>query len=137
MLKFFWHSHPLVRQVTALAYTALLTLILLQSSSQPIVGPAAPPGDPDPAREIILTTGHIVGFVLLVLVWWWAFVSHSGSRRALFISAIIALVLSVMTELLQTLVPDRSASLFDLIVNTLVTLATVWMIYIRSGTILT
>lgn len=133
MLNFARRDYPpLLRQITALAYTALLTLILLQSSSQPYIGPAAPPGPTDLGREILLTAGHVVGFGLLVLVWWWALVPRSGMPRALVIALVIALVLSLLTELLQTLVPDRSASLFDLAVNTLVSLVTAWLIRYRT-----
>jgi VanZ family protein len=126
MLKtHFYTQNPLVRQVVALAYTALLTLVLLQSSSQPYIGPAAPPGPPDPARELLLTVAHIIGFSLLVTVWWKAF---APSPRALLMAILVALILGIVTELLQNFVPDRSASLFDLVTNILVTLATALLI---------
>jgi VanZ family protein len=120
---------PLTWQIAALVYTALLTLLLLQSSSQPIVGPAAPPGPPDLGREILLTSGHIVGFALLVLVWWWALSITSNFSRALVLTVVISLTLGIVTELLQNFVPDRSSSLFDLAVNTVVTLVTATIIY--------
>jgi VanZ family protein len=118
-------QNPLVRQIVALAYSALLTLVLLQSSSQPYIGPAAPPGPPDPARELLLTIAHIIGFSILVAVWWKAF---DPSPRALLMAALIALALGIVTELLQNFVPDRSASLFDLATNIVVTLATALLI---------
>ena len=74
----------------ALAYTALLTLMLLQSSSNPYIGPAAPPGPPDPVRELLLTIAHIIGFALLVTLWWKAF---APSSRPLFMAVLIALTL--------------------------------------------
>lgn len=123
-------EHPLLRQVIALAYSALLTLILLQSSSQPYIGPAAPPGPPDLARELLLTTGHVAGFALLVFVWWRAL---PPTAHGLLIAVCIGLALGTITELLQNLVPDRSASLFDLATNYAVTLATAWVIRSRSG----
>jgi VanZ family protein len=127
MLKIHWlPQNPLVRQVIALAYTALLTLVLLQSSSHPYVGPAAPPGAPDPGREILLTAGHIIGFTLLVFLWWWGL---SPAPRALLIAVLVALLLGTITEILQNLVPDRSASLFDLATNYIVTLAAAWIIH--------
>jgi VanZ family protein len=126
MLKtHFYTQNPLVRQFVALAYTALLTLVLLQSSSQPYIGPAAPPGPPDPARELLLTSGHIIGFALLVMLWWQAF---DPSPRALLMAVLIALALGLVTELLQNFVPDRSASVFDLATNIVVTLATALLI---------
>jgi len=130
MLKTHLHpSQPLVRQIIALAYTALLILVLLQSSRQPTIGPAAPPGPPDLGRELLLTIGHIIGFGLLVWVWSRAF---APSPRALSLAVSIALALGTVTELLQNLVPDRSASPFDLATNTIVTLVAAWFIRARS-----
>jgi VanZ family protein len=127
MLKIHWlPQNSLIRQGIALAYTTLLTVVLLQSSSQPYIGPAAPPGPPDPARELLLTTGHIIGFALLVVLWWWTL---APSSRALLLAVLIALLLGTLTEVLQNLVPDRSASLFDLATNYVVTLAAAWFIH--------
>ncbi len=103
--------------------------MLLQSSSHPYVGPAAPPGPPDPVRELLLTSAHIIGFALLVTLWWKAF---APSTRALLMAVLVALILGTMTELLQNFVPDRSASLFDLATNIVVTLATAWLIRFSS-----
>lgn len=119
-------QNPLIRQIITLAYTTLLTVMLLQSSSHPYVGPAAPPGAPDPGRELLLTSGHIIGFALLVFLWWWTF---SPSARALHLAVLIALLLGTLTEILQNLVPDRSASLFDLATNYIVTLIAAWFIH--------
>jgi VanZ family protein len=127
MLKHHWlPQNPLVRQIIALAYTAVLTVVLLQSSSHPYVGPAAPLGAPDPGREFLLTSGHIIGFTILVLLWWWVL---SPWPRALLIAVLIALLLGTITEILQSLVPDRSSSLFDLATNYVVTLTVAWIIH--------
>lgn len=129
----YYPRHSLLRQFIALAYTAVLLLFLLQSSSQPVVGPAAPPGEPDLGREILLTSGHIFGFGLLVLLWWSVFRLNLPTGRSLLLAVIIALTLGLLTELLQNLVPDRGASLFDLAVNWLVTLATAYGIRRTGG----
>jgi VanZ family protein len=127
MLKSHWlPQNPLVRQIIVLAYTAVLTIVLLQSSRQPYVGPAAPPGAPDPGREFLLISGHIIGFTILVLLWWWVL---SPWPRALLIAVLIALLLGTITEILQSLVPDRSSSWFDLVTNYVVTLAVAWIIH--------
>jgi VanZ family protein len=122
-------QHPLFRYCYAIFWTGLVTLVLLQSSSQPVVGPAAPPGHPTLEREIFLTTGHIIAFSILSLLWWWAFISRLPMIKSLIFSALIALPLGLVTEILQTLVPDRSASLFDLAVNMIVTLLTLYIIH--------
>jgi VanZ family protein len=115
----------------ALCWTALLLVMLLQSSSQPLVGPAAPPGPPTLEREIVLTLGHIVGFAGLTGLWWWALLLWRPTDKALVLAVMIALVIGVFTELAQAAVPDRSASVFDLVVNGLTVSGTAWMIWRR------
>jgi VanZ family protein len=117
-----------IRSSAALAYTALLTLLLVQSSGHPVVGPAAPLGKPSPARELLLTSGHIIGFSLLVVIWWWTLRRTWGEHRALLVSLAISFILGVITEIAQTLVPDRSSSWDDLAVNVLVSLAAALLI---------
>lgn len=116
----FLKSTP-ARWCYALAYTALVTVMLVQSSSQPIVGPPAPPGPPDLLRELELTMGHIVAFAGLVVLLWWALVALLPTPRALFVAVSFAIIFGLMTEVAQTLVADRQASLFDLAVNWTVT----------------
>lgn len=101
------------RALIAVAYTALLTLVLVQSSANPLIGPAAP-REFNLAWEILLTLGHLIGFGLLVWVNWWALVPVAPFWRALLFAVLFACLLGLVTELLQSFVPDRSASLFDL-----------------------
>lgn len=116
------------RIALALGYTALLTLVLVQSSANPLLGPAAP-REFDLAWEILLTLGHLVGFSVLVLVNWSALTTVTTSRRALVTAVIFACLLGLISELLQTFVPDRSASLFDLACDWLMSFATAYMIH--------
>ena len=104
------------RIALAIGYTALLTLLLVQSSANPLLGPAAP-RDFNLAWEILLTLAHLVGFGVLVLVNWSALATLTTSRRAVVMAVVFACLLGLVSELLQTLVSDRSASLFDLACN--------------------
>ena len=126
--KWLW-KRPALRWVYALAWTALLLVLLLQSSSQPVIGPAAPPGKPTLAREILLTSGHLIGFGVLTVLWWRALVTKQSARVALIGAVVISLALGVMTELAQATIPDRMASLFDVAANSIVTVATAWAIF--------
>jgi VanZ family protein len=119
-------QRPALRLLYALAWTALVTLVLVQSSSHPVVGPAAPPGPPTLEREILLTSGHVVAFSILTFLWWWALIPLSS--YALTQAIMIGLILGIVTEWAQTLVPDRSASLFDMATNTVVIGLTAWVI---------
>ena len=106
------YQRPL-RVVIALAYTALLTLVLIQSSMNPVIGPVAP-RDYNLAWEIFLTLGHLIGFGMLVFLVWSAMATVTSSLRSLIIAVIFACLLGLITEFMQSFVPDRSASLFDL-----------------------
>jgi VanZ family protein len=119
-------QHTALRLFYAFIWTALVTLVLVQSSSQPVVGPPAPPGPPALEREIFLTSAHVVAFSILTFLWWWGLLPISP--RALTHAVIIGLVLGIVTEGAQTFVPDRSASLFDIATNTLTIVLTAWVI---------
>lgn len=106
-----------VRWSLALSYTLLVTVMLVQSSGQPIVGPPAPPGPPSLLREIELTLGHVAAFSGLVVLWWWAMQAILPPPRALFVAVGFAVIFGFLSEIAQTLVSDRQASLFDLAVN--------------------
>lgn len=119
---------PLLRVLAALALTTLTTVVLLQPSTRPLIGPPAPIGAPTLAREIALTAGHIAAFSSLVAVWTWALAARLPLTRAVVIAVAGALVYSPLTEWGQSFVPDRSASLYDLAVNAVTALATGWII---------
>lgn len=106
-----------VRWLLALAFTLLVTVLLVQSSSKPLLGSPAPPGAPDLKREIELTLGHVGAFFGLVVLWWWALQAVLPTPRALFVTVSFAIIFGLLTEMAQTLVADRQASLFDLAVN--------------------
>lgn len=117
-------KRPAARWTVALVYTLFVTVLLVQSSSQPVVGPPAPPGAPDLRREIELIAGHVVVFAVLVVVWWWALSAILPVTRAMFVTLGFALIYGVITELAQVAVADREPSLFDVAVNWTVTVAT-------------
>lgn len=111
-------------------YTVLLTIGLVQSSAHPLIGPSAPE-DFNLFWEMLLTTGHVVGFGGLVVLLWWALTAQAPSLWSLPVTVIFALLLGLVTESLQSLVPDRSASLFDLLCDWGVVLAVGYVIYRR------
>jgi VanZ family protein len=119
------------RFLIVILYTTLLTIGLVQSSANPLIGPSAPE-DFNFFWEMLLTTGHVVGFGGLVILLWWALTAQSPPLWALLITVIFALILGIVTESLQNLVPDRSASLFDLLCDWGVVLAVGYVIYRRN-----
>ncbi len=126
-----WSRRPALRRLAALAYTALLLVLLLQSSAQPLLGPPAPPGPPPLERELLMSAGHLAGFALLTFIWRWALGPTVSDRRALGAAVSLGLALAVVTEAAQTAIPDRSASLLDLAANLLAVAVTAWAIAAR------
>ena len=116
-----FRSQPF-RLALAFAWTILVTVMLVQSSGHPMVGPPAPPGEPSLTRELELTAGHVVTFFVLVVLWWWSLSSSLSEPRALFVAVGFALIFGILTEVAQSAVPDRQVSLFDLAVNWSVTI---------------
>lgn len=104
-------QHPALRRLYAVVWVAVVSVTLLQSSMYPLIGPAQPPGPVSPERELFLTTAHLVAFSgMLVLIWW----ALHPARHALRVALLFCWGYALATELLQTLVPDRGASLYDL-----------------------
>jgi VanZ family protein len=117
-----------LRWLAALAYSAFMTLVLVQSSGSPVIGPPAPPGMPSLGREIILLAGHVIAFSVLTVGWYWAYRATLPPRPALRLAVMIGLGLGLATELAQMPVPDRGASVFDVAANWLATLLTAYAI---------
>lgn len=118
------------RFIIVIVYILLLTIGLVQSSAHPLIGPSAPE-DYNFFWDVLLTTGHVVGFGGLVALLWWALSAQAPPLWALLIAVIFALILGIVTESLQNFVPDRSASLFDLLCDWGVVLAVGYVIYRR------
>lgn len=121
---------PNARRLYVIVWMILMTVTLLQSSGKPVVGPPAPPGAPSPERELFLTTGHLVGFGVMLVLLWWALIP---APHALAVAVATCWVYGAATELLQTLVPDRGASWDDLLVDCLVSGAAALLIYGASS----
>jgi len=106
-----------------------VTVTLLQSSGKPVVGPPAPPGPPSNERELFLTSGHIVAFAVMMVLLWWAL---RPAKYALIVALVTCMIFGAVTEIAQRLVPDRSSSLSDLLVNWIVSSAVALVIYWRG-----
>lgn len=110
------HTPFVLRLIMALAWTLLMLVTLLQSSAQPIVGQPAPQ-EWRLDHEAFLTVAHLVSFGGFTLLWAWTFSAQRTLSQALLWAVGAALLFSLLTESLQTLVPDRGFSLWDLAMN--------------------
>lgn len=110
-------SLHVVRWLVAPLVTALLVVLLLQPSEQPIINTGIPQGPPSIERDLFFIIGHIMWFALIVALWRWTLVTRFHSNSALLLAVLIALVLGTSTEFAQTLIPNRGATLVDLLAN--------------------
>ncbi len=121
-----------LRGLLTTGYVMLMTLVLIQPSGEPVVGPAAPRGF-NMGWEIFMTGCHLVAFSLLTVLLWWALLPSLSWRRALVMAVLFVCGYSFLTETLQALVPDRSASLFDLTCNCGAALWVAWQVSERQS----
>ena len=108
-------STPL-RWVFAFGWTAFLLYYLTRQPGTPAVEVIAPVAAPDWQREVAFTIGHILGFGILFMLWWLAWQDMNASR-SLIIAIAITLGVGLTAEFLQSLMPDRSASVYDMMMN--------------------
>lgn len=106
-----------VRLFLALAWSALLTLLLLQTEADPVINLGLPRGDNTLARELAFSTIHLLAFGGTCLCWFWALPKAWRPRAALVVSVSITIALGIATEFLQSFTPDRYASWIDLVAN--------------------
>ena len=107
----------LLRGGLALAWTALLCLLLLQPEADPLLDLGIPEGDNTLARELAFSAVHLVAFAVTCAVWQWALSSKLELRRGLVAAVLISLALGCATEFAQSLTPDRHFSWLDLGAN--------------------
>jgi VanZ family protein len=101
----------------AIAWTIWLSIILIQPETHPIIDIGVRPAPYSLEREIVFTIGHVVAFTITTLLWWWALCKRWSWPRALALAMVIALVVGVFTEYMQTFAPDRHPSLGDYLSN--------------------
>ncbi len=104
------------RWIVAIGWTLLLTLLLLQPETEPLIDLGLPGGQ-SLWREILFSALHLLAFALTCILWFWTLRRTLPSRRSLFAAAIIAIALGISTEALQSFTPDRHASLIDFLAN--------------------
>ncbi len=106
-----------MRWLIALAWSALLTVLLLQAEANPVIDLGLPRGDNTLARELAFSSLHLLAFCVTCLCWFWALISRFHFRSSLRAALIIAIALGLSTEFMQTTTLDRHFSWLDLAAN--------------------
>ncbi len=123
----------LLRGCLALAWTALLCLLLLQPEVDPVLDLGIPDGDNTLARELAFSAVHLVAFAVTCGIWNWALSPKMRTHHSVLTAVIISLALGGCTELAQSFTPDRHFSWLDLGANVAGILLAARMIWQRQA----
>ena len=105
-----------IRLALAIAWSLLLSLLLLQGEADPLIDLGLPSGPNTILRELAFATLHLLAFGATCLCWHWALPAWQPRTR-LVAACAITIALGIITESLQTLTLDRHASWIDLVAN--------------------
>ena len=115
----------------AIAWSALLTLFLLQPEADPVIDLGLPQGDSALVREVFFSALHLIAFGITCFCWFWALRRNLQFRTSLAVACLLAILLGGVTEILQGFTLDRHASWLDLIANIAGTLLAARLIWRR------
>jgi hypothetical protein len=107
----------MVRWLLTPLATVALVVLLLQPGEQSVTDTGILQGPPSLGRDLLYTAGHIAWFGLLVVLWRWTLVTRFHPSSALVLAVMIALILGTSTEFAQRLIPNRGATVGDLLAN--------------------
>lgn len=107
----------MLRLPFALAWTLLLTILLLQGEADPLINLGLPSGANTLARELAFSAVHLLAFGFTCLCWHWALSASAAAERSALAAITIAITLGASTEFLQTATLDRHFSWLDLGAN--------------------
>lgn len=127
-------NRPL-RWVIAIVWTIFLSIILVQSESQPIINTGVQPEPPTLQRELVFLTAHLIAFGVTCTVWFWAWFGHLSLSKSLIFGIGCAIIIGSVTEYLQTYAPDRNPSLIDFLANWVGALFIAYMIWRKQDII--
>lgn len=106
-----------IRWLVLTVWMAVFLTYLLQSEGAPILSTGIPPGPPSPAREAFFTAIHLIAYSVTTMLWAWALITLTPLKRTLMTTFVIVLSMGFLTELGQTLTPDRHFQMIDLVAN--------------------
>ncbi len=123
-------SHPLPRWALALAWTALVCLLMLLPGEDSV---AEDTSGFFGGTDLTDAAGHVLLFGGLTLFWYAALVCHGTPAEALRLALSLAGGLGVLLEAGQSLVPERGVSLLDFSANALGVCAAAYLLHTASG----
>ena len=112
------HFLPVILWVLTVSWMVFLTIVLLQSQTQPIINTGIPAAPPSFKRELFFSSMHLIFFGFTACLWVMALSQHLPLRDALIATFVLLVAYGVLTEILQGRSPGRSPQVTDLIANT-------------------
>ncbi len=106
------------RWLILIAWMSVFLIYLLQSEAHPLLSTGIPPGPPTLARDAFFSTIHLLAYVVTTLLWVWVLITRLPFTRALGVTFVLVISMGFLTEVGQTLTPDRHFQLIDLAANT-------------------
>jgi VanZ family protein len=117
ILKRFDVVPSVLRWIVLIVWMAIFLTYLLQSSAHPILSTGVPDGPPTPERDAFFSSVHLAAYTFTTLLWVWVLITMTSLKRALMIAFVIVMSMGILTELGQTLTPDRHFQWIDLAAN--------------------
>jgi VanZ family protein len=107
-----------IRWIVLTVWMAIFLTYLLQTEAAPVLATGIPPGPYSPERDAFFSTLHLLAYTMTTMLWMWALIAFLPLKRARRVTFVVVLSMGFLTELLQTLTPDRHFQLIDLAANT-------------------
>jgi VanZ family protein len=132
-------SSPL-RFGLALGYTLFVIIILVQPTHQPMIDLRIARETPSMIDQLWFGAGHMLLFLMMALLWLWAFYHQLPLCPAVWLAFSVTLLIGVGSEIGQFMISSRDPSIFDLAMDTIGTslpLLMVWLLRHRHEPSLT
>lgn len=112
------HILRLLSRFLAIAWTIVLTVMLLQAELKPLIPTGIPPAPPSIERELLFSLLHVIAFGLLFGLWVLSFIEQVPLKRLLLVCFICLLLYGIGIELIQAQsAAGRSAQITDILAN--------------------
>lgn len=112
-------NHSVVRWLSAIIWTIILSVLLLQPENQAVIPKVVQPAPPSLKRELFFSSIHLLTFGFTAFLWCFALDIKADSKRNLFIIGMMLLSFGLSVEYLQSSIPGRSSQWWDMLANSI------------------
>ena len=109
----------ILRWAVTLAWTAFLTILLVQPEAQPVIPTGVQPAPPSFERELFFSSIHLIFFCITATLWCFSLESYFDLRLTMISVILFITSYGFVTEMAQGLIPGRAPQVWDIIANLL------------------